>query len=160
MTAGIVLAMVAALLLVGSATAGDSFTATTVTLTSKTAKGPIQDMICGGACDGGGGYAACGSAWVDKHYDTWTGSYGIHGSVSWCWNSSSVWNVSIPLSPWSNNRYEVTGYSQWGAGAECGGGAGAYSYASYRWEPLPQVWTNYNLDATTSVCPGGWGVIR
>ena len=115
-TASLALATVVALALGASAAAGDTFIATTITLTSKTAKAPLDGrkpspgVICA-TCDGSGN-AACGSAWVDKHYDTWTGSYGIHGSVTWCWNGSSVWNVSIPLSPWANNRYSVTGYSQ------------------------------------------------
>jgi hypothetical protein len=163
MRLGIIAAVMAALaLLCTGAALADTFSAGTVTLTSKTAKpgmlkGP-PGVVCF-TCDGSG-YAACGSAWVDKHDDTFTGSYGIHGSVSWCWNGSSVWNVDWGLGAWSNNRYSVIGYSHWGSGAECGGGAGLYSYASYRWEPLPEAYVNFNYSASTSVCPGGWGVIR
>jgi hypothetical protein len=108
---------------------------------------------------GGSGNAACGSAWVDKHDDTWSGSYGIHGTASWCWDATHVWNVSIDIGPWVNGRYSVERFSQYGAGAACGGGAGTIGDAVFRWEPLPGVWVTYGFQASISVCPGGWGTV-
>jgi hypothetical protein len=119
---------------------------------------PGPDAVIGG---GGGPPSGCSSAFIDRHSSATTGTYGIHGVVSWCWSGSSVWSPNFGLAPYASGWTSVTGFHSWATGASCGGGVAQTFQVDVQWTVPVVGYTTHSYALTkVSLCPNGIGIVE
>lgn len=119
-----------------------------VPMTAFAGKAPVPSVVCGTACDGGGGTPYCGQFYHEDYSNPIPGDwYRVWLGINWCVNGSSVTSVS----PYT---YGCQAGGDYGCGSTNGpfliGGGAGQGYATYQYSANLTFGAPFPLGMNTS----------